>query len=279
MKKIFILSFIFVFSIISFSSFLNSENNPFEIKLDYNNGFTSVLYHTIRSGKNSGVLGDSIDLVKTGGQDILFPYSRYNVSANFFNNHNIIFLYQPLTVNTQTFFKDPVVYDNVTFSGPTKIKYGFDFWRVSYLYDFINNDEWLLSAGLSLQVRNASIVFESNEGDKLAITQNVGPVPIIKARVKKNFDNWYIEMDGDGFYASSAFLNGSNFAFEGSIYDVVLKSGLYLNDYLETYLGFRVIGGSAKGTSQYKDSYNQSEENYSENYLTTFNVMIGFVLK
>ena len=58
------------------------------------------------------------------------------------------FLYQPLTLNTRTIAgrngtPAPVVIDDATFIGgtPIDVTYGFDFWRVSWLYDFSRSPE------------------------------------------------------------------------------------------------------------------------------------------
>ncbi|WP_367357526.1 hypothetical protein [Mesotoga sp.] len=93
-----------------------------------------------------------------------------------------------------------------------------------------------LTLGLSLQLRNADIYFESLDGTKFVDNKNVGRVPIIK--VKGEYwlnEKAYLATDIYGFYASTRFINGADFDFEGSVLDASSRAGLLLTDYLETY--------------------------------------------
>ncbi len=65
---------------------------------------------------------------------------------------------------------------------------------------------------------------------KFVDNKNVGPVPIIK--VKGAYwlnEKVYLATDIDGFYASSSFINGADFDFEGSVLDASLRAGLFSN--------------------------------------------------
>jgi hypothetical protein len=153
--------------------------------------------------------------------------------------------------------------------------YGFSFWRVSYLYDFINTSRAKLGVGLSLQLRNASIIFQSLDGKYAVVSENLGPVPILKLKGQYNFDNgMYIGTDIDGFYASSKWFNGANFDFTGSILDASLSVGFRNTDYLDTFANVRFLGGSAVGTSQYPTV--PQTDGYTSNYLGTMTFTLGF---
>lgn len=92
-------------------------------------------------------------------------------------------------------------------------------------------------------MRNADSYFESLDGTKFVDNKNAGPVPIIK--VKDAYwlnEKTYLAADIDGFYASSKFIDGADFDFEGSVLHASLRAGLLLTDYLETYFNLRFMG-------------------------------------
>ena len=258
---------------------LNNPDNPYALELSYEFGAVKVLKNTLQIGKDS----TNFNFVTQGGEEILFPFQRFSGNLSLGDKHNIVLLYQPLEIVTTVTFRKDVKIDTTTFKADSdlRIKYGFPFWRISYLYDFIDNEKLEVGAGLSLQLRNASIVFESLTGDKLSTSQNLGPVPIIKARGYYRFGNgFFAGAEVDGFYATSAFFNGADFKFEGSILDASLRAGLELRDNTDAFLNVRFLGGHAEGESEYDDRFwTQSTENFTANYLSSLSLTLGFTLR
>jgi hypothetical protein len=99
-------------------------------------------------------------------------------------------------------------------------------------------------------------------------------VPAINLYYRQVFDPGVsIAIDITGLYASSAFINGASFDFEGSILDASLRVDYELISKAEIFLNVRFLGGSAAGTSSYpKEYWTQGIENYSANYLATMSV-------
>lgn len=245
-------------------------------------GYLGVLSHLYRVGKEAD--GNSnFNFITQGGQDILFPYSRLWIDTVLWNRHRVSFLYQPLTVSTRTVSgrngTGPIQIDGVNFgTNAVNIIYGFDFYRVSYTYDFIANGVTELCAGLSIQIRNANIVFESLDGSLRTVQNNIGIVPILKLR----FSHWFfpllgVEFDGDGFYASSAFFNGASRPFEGWIWDAAVSLKTRLVQRTTAFLTVRSIGGGANGSNAY-DNVAATKSTLSETYnaLATIAVTAGF---
>jgi hypothetical protein len=248
-------------------------------------GYVAVLQHLYQSGTG----GTMFNFVTQGGQDILFPYQRYSADVVLGGRHIVTLLYQPLTLNTQTVVNRntlssaDLVVDGVSFPDdtPLELKYGFDFWRASYLYDFARSPDTILGAGLSLQIRNASIVFSSVDGSLSTIQQNIGPVPILKVRAAHQFSPYFgLDFEADGFYASSAFFNGSGRAFEGWIWDTALTATTTFVPGAKAFLVVRSIGGGAKGNNAYDTSWTTSSANSpTYNSLATLAVSLGFSLQ
>ena len=164
------------------AGWLNDATSPVEFRAGTEIGFVGVLDHTIQFGRN----GTEFDYVAEGRQNILLPWSRLSAEMHLKPRHTIIFLYQPLDIRTVATLENPLIVDTDTFPAgtPMNLRYGFDFYRLSWLYDFWSAPDRELAAGLSLQLRNASIVFASQDGGQQRVYQDVGPVPILKARFR-----------------------------------------------------------------------------------------------
>jgi hypothetical protein len=176
--RVLIAAFI-VLAVFSFAGLLSGPANRLRLELDYESGFTGVIFHTIQFGQS----GTVFNYVKDGGQDVLFPFERFTASVGI-DRHTVYFLYQPLTVQTKVKLKSDLLVDDVLFPAGTGmvLNYGFPFYRLSYTYDVLRKGDSYLALGLSLQIRNADIYFESLDGTKFVANKNVGPVPVIKVK-------------------------------------------------------------------------------------------------
>jgi hypothetical protein len=287
---VFFLFFFFVFSVtfsvevlakdkesvqISFSTgkkyLLNRENSWYKFKLGYERGFLGFISHTIQFGAD----GTQFNYIEEGGQNVLFPFSRMTADLKMSERHNFTFLIQPFEIFTSALPGRDVVVEDVIFPAgtPMDLKYGFTFYRLSYLYDFQKERNREFSIGLSFQIRNASIIFASADGEHISINNNIGPVPILKLRWQRPLGkSAWIGSEIDGFYASGRYITGSANDFEGAIIDASLRFGFELTDYLNTFLNLRYLGGGASGTEE-------DENKYTDNWLKTFSVSLGFYLQ
>lgn len=267
-------------------TFLNQNGGPLGTTVVAETGFVKVLYHTIQIGST----GDVFDYVKEGGQEILYPFSRFTAELSVRDRHTVIFLYQPLELATQVEFESDRTIDDVTFeAGQTvDVVYSFPFYRVSYLYDFAKASNLELAAGLSLQLRNASIRWTSLDSSGVpaatesVISQNLGPVPIIKVRgeyrfVESAIPGAFIALEADGFYASSAFINGADYDFTGSIFDASLRAGFEPSPGIELFANLRGLGGGGAGTRPPEDRefWTESNDGFTDNFLTTLSLTLG----
>lgn len=260
-------------------------------------GFLDVPYHVITIGEDT----DEFDFVREGGQELLFPHKRLwvDVGVGEKQRHFVRLLYQPLTLETVTQFEETRTIDTETFDDGqvVDITYGFDFWRGTYRYRFVDSKAWEVDAGVSLQIRNASIRFIAQEGnspsdggdssvsqDEAVITQDNGPVPILSARVRHTFEAGpWLELDADGFYASSSFFNGAEYPFTGFIWDAAVSAGAPMRDKTEAFLSVRAVGGGGQGTSQedrqfWTQSLAGGQQRFNDNVLSTVAVALGLRL-
>jgi hypothetical protein len=260
---------------ISFSAgkkyLLNREDSWYKFKLGYEKGFLGFISHTIQYG----IDGTKFNYIEEGNQNVLFPFSRMTADLKMNKRHNLTFLIQPFEIFTSSIAERDVVVENIVFPGntPLNLKYGFTFYRLSYLYDFQKETNKEFSVGLSFQIRNASVVFASADGELISVNNNIGPVPILKFRWQKPLgESMWIGSEIDGFYASGRYITGSENDFEGAILDASIRFGFQLTDYLNTFLNLRYLGGGASGTEE-------NEDKYTDNWLKTFSVSLGFYLQ
>lgn len=243
-----------------------------KMNLNAEYGFLGVIDHKVQFSKNNTYF----DYVKDGGQRNTFAVGKFSSDFEFNPQHSLVFLYQPLSLVTNAVLEKDMMQDNVTFTKntPMKFLYDFPFFRGSYLYDFNDDPFEELAFGGSLQIRNASIEFESLDGSKLVSRRNIGPVPALKFRSKNRLgSNFWYGTEIDGFYAPIRYLNGGTTDVVGAILDANFKIGANLSDKYYPYLNLRYIGGGGDGTSNVR--YNEREDGYSNNWLNFVVVTLG----
>lgn len=236
-------------------------------------GCLSVLSHRIQFSKN----GTSFDYVENGGQDVLFPATRFSAEMDIGKRNTFILLYQPLRLETQDLLKNDVTVDNCTFQASTGIKclYSFPFYRASYLRELLSDHRRnRLAIGLSLQIRNATISFESTDGTRYRTNRSVGLVPAFKLRGQTNFsDRYFLGIEADGIYAPVSYLNGSDNEVVGAILDASVRAGAKCKPGT-FFVNARYLGGGATGTST-KDTW--PGDGYVKNWLHFLIISMGIV--
>jgi len=222
--------------------------------------------------------GTYFNYVQEGGQDILFPLSRLSLDLEINKKHTLTFLYQPLRLESKAVLRNDLIVDNLTFPAGTSVNflYNFPFFRLSYMKEFApNNEKFDFAFGLSLQLRNATINFESTDGSLFRANRDVGPVPILKFRTRyKPTKRTYTEMEADGFYAPISYLNGSDNEVIGAILDASIRQGFHVTDEVGVFLNARYLGGGAVGTS---DDGLELGDGYVRNWLHFATVSVGFI--
>lgn len=215
---------------------------------------------------------------KDGGQDVLFPVSRLSLELEWKKRNTLVFLYQPLRLETQVLLNEDLIVDDMVYPANTSanLLYNFPFYRVSYLRELIQNPEnFQFAIGGTLQLRNATISFESTDGTRFRTNRELGPVPALKLRSKLDLNkNVYMELETDGIYAPVSYLNGSDNEVVGAILDASLRTVIQLNEPVKSFINLRYSGGGAVGTS---DDNQGPGDGYVRNWLNFGTVTIGFV--
>ncbi len=257
------------------NSYLNNGDRPYAVHLNAEIGTLLPVSHKIQFDKG----GTYFDYVKFGGQDNLFPFARFSADLDLGDRHTVVLLYQPLDLRTSVNLETDLVVDEATFLAgtPMDFRYGFSFVRGSWMYDVQPERRKELAFGLSLQIRNATIDFVSADGNLQRSNRNIGPVPILKTRIRQPVGKhaWW-GFEADGFYAPVSYLNGDNNEVVGAILDASGRYGLTLNKGVDTFLNVRYIGGGAVGIS---DNSTGPGDGYTKNWLHFTSVSLGFALR
>ena len=155
--------------------------------------------------------------------------------------------------------------------------YGFSFWRLTWLYDVLPDEDSELAFGLALQIRNANIVYAAIDGSSVVATRNIGPVPILAFRGRGTLTK-QLWMSGEvqGFYANIRGVNGGSTDVEGAIADASVKLGLAGPSGASSFLGLRYVGGGAVGESLRADPFT---DGFTKNWLHLMTLSIGFELR
>lgn len=258
---------------------LNGPHRPVWIRARLDVGTLGVLSHDIQFGKN----GTQFNYVTEGGQNNLYLYLRAEAEAVLAQRHSIVLVYQPINVVTEsTLQNDLQVYETKFNAGtPMRFRYGFDFVRLSYLFDLLPSDNDELSVGAGLQLRNAVIDFGAQDGSAFISNRNIGPVPLLAGRARFTADDgplagmfWGGEVSG--FWASGRIITGSLNDFEGAILDTQLKAGVPIARFADVYLAARVIGGGARGVEEDSD---EGGDGFTNNWLWTGILSVGAELR
>lgn len=237
-------------------------------------GALGFVKHTFQTGKD----GSAFDLKTEGNQSTMFLFARLSAELELAKRHSFIFVYQPLDIRTDAVAGRDLKFDQITFrtGTPIDIRYGFDFYRLTYQVDLFKSPRYELAFGLGGQLRNAKIVFTSADGQLRSVSDDLGFVPLLRLRARYTFQNgFWIGAEADGFYANIAGLNGGRSDVEGAIWDASLRAGLRLTSFMDAFLNVRYLGGGGMGTSS-SGSDNLGGDGFTSNWLHAVVASLGF---
>jgi len=256
-------------------SLLNAPGRGYAVRLDAEIGFLAPLAHTIQFGHD----GTVFDYVADGAQNVLFPTVRVDAGLDFGKRETFILLYQPLELRTQAVLHDDILVDTVTFATgePLDLRYGFSFWRATWLHELLPAPERELALGLALQLRDANISFTSGDGTKAFVEHDVGPVPALAARLRLPVgETGFFGAEATGIYAPIKYLNGSNVDVVGALLDASVRAGLTMPRGTDVFLCARYIGGGASGTAKNSEAFG---DGYTANWLSFGTLSLGASLR
>jgi len=210
-------------------------------------GFLFTADHFIRLGTD----GSRVDYRRDGAQDNLYAFGRLSAELDVRRRHHVTMLYQPLEIVTREVASRDLRIDGLTFPNgtPMQFRYGFPFFRVGWHYDVLAEPDRELSFGVAMQLRNATIDFESLDGRLFRSRSDVGIVPLLRARGRFPIgsSSAFFAFEVDGFYAPISVLNGSDNEVTGAILDASVRVGWRVRPNVDLFVNLRYLGGGATG--------------------------------
>ena len=271
--QIIILSFFISLSSTAQNVVKEVSNEKFKFRAVAELGYLAVLKHNIQFSNS----GTDINYVTDGGQDVLYPVSRLSLEMDWNKKNTLVFLYQPLNIESSSLLERDLIIDDETFPANSGVNfvYNFGFYRLSYLRELMSeNEKYKFAIGLTAQIRNATIEFESKDGSKFRKNSDIGFVPTFKVRSTAHFtDRIYGELEADGIYAPVSYLNGSDNEVVGAILDASLRMGYKFDAPVRAFGNLRYLGGGAVGTSE----IDGPGDGFVKNWLNFLTVSAGFV--
>ncbi len=226
-------------------------------------GGVGVRHHHVQFGKD----GSKFNYREEGGQDIIFPFSRFMVTLKTESDARIELQYVPIDIETESVLQRDITIDGASFPLGTnmKLRYSFPFYRVGYSVR-IGDGANPLHLGAALQIRNASIRFAAADGSLMRVNQNVGPVPLFTAAWHCASCEIPVFTRLATFYAPVKYLNGSDSDVVGAFTDFELGWRGATSDPRPTNFiaSAGYLGGGARGTSTRNKGFS---DGFSANWL------------
>ena len=263
-------------SLIEDSYRLNESAHRFALRARVELGALGVLSHRIRYGDTT-----EVDYRDDADQDTLFFFFRLSAELGVGAHHSLIFLYQPLDLQTQAIIGRDITVGEVTFpaESPVRFGYGFDFYRLGYQYDVFGDARRELAFGLGFQLRNARVAFFSGDGSEGFTETNLGVVPLLRMRGRYVFDNaLFLETELDGWVSPIPGQGKRDGKLAlGTIIDLALRGGVRVTRSIEAFLTLRYLGGGFRGESSEATPL-RGDDPWNANWLHTLVFSLGLGL-
>ena len=259
------------------TSLLNPSGATWTLHPHYEIGTLAPLTNRIQVGKK----GTDFDYIEDGGQNNLFQFQRFEMWFQKNGQHHLGFLLQPcdLRTTTEVLPGKQLQFYNVVFpeNTPMAFRYGFDYYRATYMYDWREGISEQLSFGVGLQIRNATLNFQSLDGELQNSNRDIGFVPLLTTAGKFERENnlWW-GFDAGGAFAPIKYINGSESDIVGALLDASIRGGMHLKQGTDTFVNLRYIGGGSEGTDSNPDP---GQPAYVLNWLNFVTLSVGFELQ
>lgn len=257
------------------ASLINPVGATWTLHPHYEIGMLAPLTNRIQVGQD----GSDFDFIEDGGQNNLFQFQRYEMWFQKNGQHHLGFLLQPCDLRTTAeVFTDTQFNSDVFAKGtPMGFRYGFDYYRATYMYDWREGISEQLSFGVGLQIRNATLNFQSLDGELQNSNRDIGFVPLLTTAGKfEREDNLWWGFDAGGAFAPIKYINGSESDIVGALLDASIRGGMHLKQGTDAFVNLRYIGGGSEGTDSTPE---RGKDGYVLNWLNFVTLSVGFELQ
>jgi hypothetical protein len=212
--------------------FISLKPSWAQIFIDVESGLAFQPYNNIRIPNEGGTFFDFTKELNLQGPVIPF---RLRVGYTFAERNHISALFAPLGLKYEGVLNRPIFFENSLFMEnlATEGFYKFNSYRLTYRRDFIRNDTWILGAGFTAKIRDASVRL-SNESGVSDRNDDLGFVPLIHLFALYRFGNASVIFEGDGLAGGP-----------GRAFDLFLGGNYGVTDLVFLKAGYRMLEGGA----------------------------------
>jgi len=182
----------FLFSVVSTASAQDRW------RVDFENGAAIAGYNDVRIPGDTGTMFSLTDDLASRTT----YFWRLRADVRIAPKHVLSALVAPLTIHASGTFDQPVAFAGATFAPgvPTTGLYVFNSYRVTYRYEPVRRENWMLGIGVTLKVRDAETRLEA--GGTSAAKTNVGVVPLVNFKFERRLGaRAAVVLEGDALAA------------------------------------------------------------------------------
>jgi hypothetical protein len=201
--------------------------------LDLESGLATARYNDVRAPNETGTLFSLTDDL-----DAESPvFVRFRLGYRLGRRHNLSLFGAPFSLNAAGSVPAPLRFEGTEFPAGTALdaRYTFNSYRLTYRYDLIQSEKWILGLGFTAKIRDAAIRVEG--GGRSAETTNVGFVPLINFWLQWNLSPGFrLIFEGDALASPGG---------QGRAEDVFLGIQARLSPKVSLKGGYRLLEGGA----------------------------------
>jgi hypothetical protein len=168
-------------------------------------------------------------------------YIRGRATWHAGNKHDFSLLYAPLEMEYRGQLNRPVQFAGGNFlpGVATRGSYRFDSYRLTYRYNFLNNERFVFGLGVTAKIRDAEVAL--SQGGVAAADSNTGFVPLVNYRLQWKFaERFSLLSEGDALGAA-----------QGYAVDASASLQWHASKQFAVRVGYRILDGGADSDTVY----------------------------
>jgi hypothetical protein len=202
-------------------------------RIDFENGYVSGGYNDVQIPRSTGTrfsLKDDFDL--RGGY-----YFRVRVEFKLHPRHTLSALYAPLTVKAAGVIPSTIMFNDTAFPAGAAADgvYRFNSYRLTYRYELVRSEKWLVGIGFTAKIRDAAISLKTES--VFSEKTNVGFVPLFHFRAQWTASSKLaFHLEGDALASPGG---------QGRAEDIALTLRYRISPAMTIKAGYRFVEGGA----------------------------------
>ena len=219
---------------------LSGHTSRAQLLLDVETGAAVFGYNDVRIPGNTGTTFSIADDLSSNP----VPFVRARLQYTIGKRHSILALYAPLTIKSSGALAQDTYFGDQLFTKGADVRciWKFNSYRLTYQYNIVAREKFILGLGLTVKIRDAKIAL-SNSGTSAEKT-NLGIVPLLRFYMDWTMaGKLHLLLDGDALVGT-----------QGRAEDILLAFQYAPVDKFRIKAGYRMLEGGADNDEVYNFS-------------------------